>query len=148
STDFSAEALAGLPQRAVAMARLAPEDKYAGLAPKALLARDIPALDLEDPAEPSADTLIERAKAVEGAALAVKGITNSEGGGASYGRTAIALATSEGFLGHYAGTSHGVGVAVLGGEGTGMERDYESASARHGGDLEGAAAVGKRAGER
>jgi PmbA protein len=148
STDFSKDALDGLPGRAVAMARLAPEDKYAGLAPKELLAKDIPSLDLEDQNEPSAETLIERARGVEGAALAVKGITNSEGGGASYGRSAIALATSDGFFGRYAGTSHGIGVAVLGGEGTGMERDYESASVRHGGDLESAEAVGKRAGER
>lgn len=148
STDLSADALRGLPDRAVAMARLAPEDKFAGLAPKELLARDIPALDLEDVSEPPAETLIERARSVEAAALAVKGITNSEGGGASYGRTSIALATSEGFFGQYAGTSHGVGVAVLGGEGTAMERDYESASARHGSDLESAEAVGRRAGER
>ncbi len=148
STDFSAEALAGLPDRAVAMAKLAPEDKYAGLAPKDRLATHFPELDLDDPNEPSAETLIDRARDVEGAALAVKGITNSEGGGASYGRTAIALATSEGFFGHYAGTSQGMGVAVLGGEGTGMERDYESASARHGSDLESADAIGRRAGER
>jgi PmbA protein len=148
STDLSSEALRGLPDRAIAMARLAPEDKYAGLAPKELLARDIAELDLEDPNEPPAEGLIERAKSVEGAALAVKGITNSEGGGASYGRTSIALATSEGFFGQYAGTSHSVGVAVLGGEGTTMERDYESASARHGTDLEAAEAVGRRAGER
>ena len=100
------------------------------------------------PAEPSAETLIERARAVEGAAMAVPGITNSEGGGASFGRSAMALATSTGFFGRYAATSHGIGVAVLAGEGTVMERDYESVSARHAADLEGAQAVGKRAGER
>src|SRR6185295_1770684 len=86
STDFSADALAGLPGRAVAMARLAPEDKFAGLAPKERLATALPALDLEDPGEPSADALIARAREVEGAALAVAGVTNSEGGGASFSR--------------------------------------------------------------
>ena len=80
--------------------------------------------------------------------MAVKGVTNSEGGGASYGRTGIALATSEGFFGHYAATNRSVGVAVLAGEGTSMERDYDSASARHGTDLESADMVGRRAGER
>ena len=80
--------------------------------------------------------------------MAVKGITNSEGGGASYSRSAIALATSEGFFGRYAGTSHSIGVAVLAGEGTAMERDYDHASARHAADLEAPEAVGKRAGER
>jgi PmbA protein len=148
STDFSKDALDALPGRAVAMAKLAPEDKYAGLAPKDRLAKAIPELDLEDKKEPSAETLIDWARDVEGAALAVKGITNSEGGGASYGRSGVALATSEGFFGQYAGTSVGMGVAVIGGEGTGMERDYESASARHISDLETAAEVGKRAGDR
>ncbi|HEY5338991.1 MAG TPA: metallopeptidase TldD-related protein, partial [Rhizomicrobium sp.] len=148
STDFSADRLAELPERAVAMARLAPEDKYAGLAPRELLATEFPSLDLEDPNEPSTETLIERARAIEGAAMAVPGITNSEGGGASFSRSAIALATSEGFRGAYAGTSHSIGVAVLGGEGAGMERDYDEASARHASDLKDASAVGKSAGER
>jgi len=148
STDFSNEGIAALPERAVAMARLAPEDKFACLAPRERLAKSIPYLDIEDPVEPLADTLVERARTVEEAAMAVKGITNSEGGGASFGRAAIALATSEGFFGRYAGTHHSIGVAVLAGEGTAMERDYDSASARHTGDLEAADAIGKRAGER
>jgi PmbA protein len=148
STDFSKEGIAALPERAVAMAKLAPEDKFACLAPRERLAKSFPALDIEDPAEPPADTLVERARVVEEAAMAVKGITNSEGGGASFGRAAIALATSEGFYGRYAGTHHSIGVAVLAGEGTEMERDYDSATARHASDLEAAEAVGKRAGER
>jgi len=148
STDFSADALAGLPSRAVAMARLAPEDKFAGLAPKDRLAANLPALDLEDMSEPSADLLIERARAVEGAAMAVPGVTNSEGGGASFSRSAVALATSTGFYGRYAGTSHGIGVAVLAGEGTAMERDYDHASARHAGDLRAPEDIGRCAGEK
>src|SRR5882757_4762713 len=148
STDFSTDALAGLPGRAVAMARLAPDDKFAGLAPKDRLATMLPALDLEDPAEPSADILIAQAREVEGAALAVAGVTNSEGGGASFSRSAVALATSTGFYGRYAATSHSLGVAVLAGEGTGMERDYDHASARHAGDLRTPAEIGKSAGEK
>jgi PmbA protein len=147
SSDHSRDALAELSERAVAMAKLAPEDKFAGLAPRELLAKTFPALDIEDSHEPSAETLIERARAVEGAAMAVKGITNSEGGGASFGRSAVALATSEGFYGRYAGTSHSIGVAVLAGEGTAMERDYDQASARHAADLESAESVGKHAGD-
>jgi PmbA protein len=80
--------------------------------------------------------------------MAVPGITNSEGGGASFTRSAIALATTEGFFGRYSASSHSIGVAVLAGEGTGMERDYESASARHAGDLESPESVGTRAGRR
>ena len=76
------------------------------------------------------------------------GVTNSEGGGASFSRSAVALATSTGFYGRYAGTSHGIGVAVLAGEGTGMERDYDHASARHAGDLRAAEEIGRTAGEK
>ncbi len=148
STDLARDTLAELPVRAVAMARLAPEDKFATLAPADRLASSIPDLDLADAAEPPPETLIERARTVEGAAMAVPGITNSEGGGASFGRSEIALATSKGFFGRYAGTSHSVGVAVVAGEGTAMERDYDSVSARHAHDLEAAEAVGRRAGER
>jgi PmbA protein len=148
STDFSRDALTALPGRAVAMARLAPEDKYAGLAPEDRLARAWPDLDLEDKAEPAAERLIALARDVEGAALAVEGVTNSEGGGASFSRSSVALATSTGFFGRYAGTSHSIGVAVLAGEGTGMERDHDFSLARHEGDLESAEAVGRRAGAR
>lgn len=148
STDFSSEALEALPGRAIAMARLAPEDKFAGLAPKDRLATSIRGLDLEDPSEPGAEKLIERARNTEGAALAVPGVTNSEGGGASFSRSAVALATSSGFYGRYAATSHGIGVAVLAGEGTGMERDYDHASTRHAGDLRDPEEIGRKAGEK
>jgi PmbA protein len=148
STDFSKDSLAQLPGRAVAMARLAPEDKYAGLAPRDRLAKSFPALDIDDRNEPPADTLVEWARASEGAAMAVEGVTNSEGGSASYSRTAIALATSDGFYGGYAGTSSSIGVSVVAGDGTGMERDYDFSSARHASDLESAEAIGKSAGER
>lgn len=130
------------------MARLAPEDRFACLAPADRLASAWPDLDLEDTQEPSAEVLIERARGVEGAAMAVPGITNSEGGGASFGRSEIALATSEGFFGRYAGTSHGLGVAVVAGEGTAMERDYDYTGAVHAGDLRDPAAVGREAGTR
>jgi PmbA protein len=148
STDFSRDALAALPGRAVAMARLAPEDKFAGLAPQDRLARDWPDLDLEDAAEPPAERLIDLARSVESAALAVKGVSNSEGGGASFSRSSVALATSTGFFGRYAGTSHSIGVAVLAGEGMGMERDHDFSMARHASDLESADRVGRRAGMR
>ena len=148
STDFSRGALDALPGRAVAMAKLAPEDKFACLAPRKMLARTIPDLDLEDASEPSPETLIDRARNAETAAMAISGVTNSEGGGASFSRSAVSLATSEGFYGRYSGTSHGIGVAVLAGEGVNMQMDHDSASARHAGDLESAESIGKRAGER
>ena len=59
-----------------------------------------------DPSEPSAENLIERARAAEEAALAVAGITNSEGAEAGWGRSRVALVASNGFAGGYAGSSH------------------------------------------
>jgi PmbA protein len=148
STDFSDATLGELPARAIAMARLAPEDKYAGLAPRERLATKFPELEIDDPEEPSTALLVERAHAAEQAALEVPGITNSEGGGADYGRTMVTLATSEGFRGGYAATSRSISVAVIAGEGTAMERDYDYAHTRFGNDLESAIVIGKRAAER
>ncbi|HXJ02942.1 MAG TPA: TldD/PmbA family protein [Micropepsaceae bacterium] len=148
STDFSDAALSALPERAVAMAKLAPEDKYAGLAPKERLATTIPDVEIDDPQEPSTVLLVEQARDAEAAALEVPGVTNSEGGSADYGRTMVTLATSAGFLGGYVGTSRSVAVSVIAGEGTSMERDYDYSHTRFAADLESAEAVGKRAAER
>jgi PmbA protein len=137
-----------LVERAVAMAHAVPEDPYCGLAPEQQLARSWPELDLADPVEPAPETLIARAAAAEDAARAVAGVTNSEGAEAGWSRATVALAASNGFAGTYSGTGHGVSVAVLAGEGAQMERDYDYSSAVHGVDLENAATVGKRAGER
>src|ERR1700748_1134877 len=73
SSDFSDEAVKALPARALAMARLAPENKFAGLAPSELLARNIPELDLEDQQEPAAEILVARAREAEQAGLAAPG---------------------------------------------------------------------------
>ena len=148
STDLSESALEALVKRAIAMAKSVPEDPYCGLAPEELLARDIPEIDIEDPDEPAPELLIERAKACEEAALAVEGVTNSEGAEASWGRSGITLLASNGFKGSYARTGHSLGVAVLAGEGMGMERDYDFSSAVYGSDLEDPTEVGRNAGEK
>jgi PmbA protein len=147
STDPSPRGFAALAERAVAMARVVPEDPFAGLpdAPDGLVAVD---LDLADEAEPNAEALIARAAAAEDAALAVAGVTNSEGAEAGWGRYAIALAASNGFAGEYARTSHSISVTALAGQGTGMERDYDYSSTVHLSDLEDAAMLGRRAGEK
>lgn len=149
STDISEAALAPMIERAVAMARVAPEDRYCGLAEPALLARDWPDLDIDDTsAPPTAEQLAARAAQAEEAALAVEGVTNSSGAGASWGRSGVALVTSAGFAGSYAGTSWSFSCSVLAGDGTTMERDYDFSSARHGGDLMDATHIGRRAGEK
>jgi len=149
STDFSEAALLELADRAVAMARAAPDDPYAGLAPEDLLLRTAPQpLDLVDAHEPSPDGLRELAAAAEDAARAVEGVTNSEGGGASAGGAVMGLATSHGFAAAYAGTSRGLSASVIAGEGAGMQRDYAWRSARHADDLPSAQEIGRMAGQR
>jgi PmbA protein len=148
SSDRAPATLDELVERAVAMARAIPEDPFCGLADPDQITREWPALDMLDPDEPSAETLIERARAAEEAALAVAGITNSEGADAGWGRSRVALVASNGFAGSYAGSSHGVSVSVIGGTGTGMERDYDFASAVYAVDLRSPEEIGRRAGER
>src|SRR5215470_10067080 len=148
STDRAPEALAELVERAVAMARTVPEDPFCGIAEPSEIAQEWPALDMLDPEEPAAEVLIERARAAEEAALAVTGVTNSEGAEAGWGRSSVAMAASNGFAGAYLGSSHGVSASVIGGSGTGMERDYDYASAIFAADLRDPAEVGKSAGER
>ena len=148
SNDQSAPALDALVERAIAMARVVPEDEFIGLAEPGEIARDWPTLDQLDPVEPPTERLIELAKAAEEAARSVAGITNSEGAEASWGTSRIALAASNGFRGAYAGSSHGVSVSVVAGTGDGMERDYDYSSAVYGEDLEDPSVVGKRAGEK
>jgi PmbA protein len=148
STDLASGAVEELVERALAMAKVVPEDPYCGLAPEALLSKGYPEIDIRDAEEPSVETLIERARRCEEAALAVNGVTNSEGAEASWGLTTVTLATSGGFSGSYARTGHSLGVAVLAGEGLGMERDYEFSSTVYGGDLDDPGEVGRKAGEK
>src|SRR5216684_933027 len=148
SSDRSPGMLAELVERTLAMARAVPEDPFCGLADPEEITREWPALDMLDPTEPSAEALIERARAAEEAALAVDGVTNSEGAEAGWGRSRVALVASNGFAGSYAGSSHGISASVIGGSGTGMERDYDYSSAIFAADLRDPAEIGKSAGER
>jgi PmbA protein len=148
TNDMASDSSAALAARAVAMARAAPEDKFAGLADAALLAHDFPDLDLIDPDLPTVAQLDAMAREAEAAALAVKGVAKSGGASASAGIGGMVLVTSHGFRGAYLGSSHGVSMTAIAGEGTGMERDYDYSSVRHASDLESPQKIGRTAGER
>ncbi|MBV9932336.1 MAG: TldD/PmbA family protein [Alphaproteobacteria bacterium] len=149
SSDLSDEALAALVERAVAMAREAPEDPYAGLAPEDRLLRGpAPDVDGDDGADPAPAALRARALAMEDAARSVAGVTNSDGAGASAGRTILALATSHGFCRGYTTSGYSGYASVIAGTGSGMQRDYAQHAVRHLADLDAAEAIGRRAGER
>lgn len=147
-SDVSPEARAKLVERAVAMARLAPEDPYAGFAPKDRLAKGpFPDLDLIDTYEPSAETLEDQARAAEAAARAIEGVTNSDGGSSSWSSTVWRLATSDGFYGQHAATGFGISASAIAGEGASMERGGEGRSVRHAQDLPSPEAIGAKAGQ-
>ncbi|WP_242097805.1 TldD/PmbA family protein [Sphingomonas sp. CROZ-RG-20F-R02-07] len=147
TSDLSDDALDTLVARAIAMAREAPEDRWAGLAPsERLMHGAAPLLDLDDGGTASPQELRDVALAAEDAARAVPGVTNSEGAGASAARSVWALATSHGFANAYAATGYGISASVLAGEGGAMQRDYAHHSARHRAHLDAPEAIGARAG--
>jgi len=140
--------LDGLVKRAVEIARVAPEDEYSELATKEMLATEFKELDIYDNSEPTAEKLIKLADKAEAKALSYNGITNSEGADAGYSSSAINIATSNGFAHSYKRSYFSIGVSVLAGEGTNMERDYEYSTACFMEDLESPEEIGKIAAER
>jgi PmbA protein len=143
-----------LAERAVAMARVSPEDPYQGLADKGRLfdpkhlAEQNAKLDLLDETAPDASLLEEQALAAEEAGLAVTGITKSMGSGMGYSRSGFVLATSHGFVGSVERSGFSLSSSLVAGEGTTMERDYEYDSKTHLADLKSATEIGTAAGER
>lgn len=137
-----------LAERACAMARVSPEDPFAGLASEELLASSFPDLDLFDPAELTFEDMRRAALECEQAALDVKGVEQTSG--ASVGRSlgGTVLVTSHGFAGSYRASRYSVGVSAVAGSGSGMQRDYDMDSQRHWRDMREASSIGHRAGER
>ncbi|HEX3576519.1 MAG TPA: TldD/PmbA family protein [Rhodopila sp.] len=147
STSHDPAGFPSLVERALAMAKVVPEDGFAGLA-DTWAPPDTLDLDMADPAEPAPDMLAARAAAAEEAAFSVHGVTNSEGAEAGYGRSEIVLVTSAGFAGRRVGTSHSISATALAGSGTDMQRDYDHHGAVYFADLDDPATIGKSAGER
>ncbi len=148
ASDRSPNTIREMASRAVAMAKLAPEDEFCGLANADQIARDWPTLELADAAEPSSETLIAMAREAEDVARAVPGVTNTEGADATAGASHIALATSNGFAGQYKRTMYSCSVTALAGQGTEMVRDYDYASRVFAADLPTPHSLGANAGER
>jgi PmbA protein len=142
------EAIHRLAEKALAMARLAPPDPFAGIAEAEQLASDIPDLDLESNDLPDTDGLERLVQEAEAAALAVAGVSKSGGAGASASDRSVAIVMSNGFAQGYRRTGTGVSVSAIAGEATGMQRDYDYSSAIHFSDLRDPRAVGREAGER
>ncbi|MEO0864696.1 MAG: metallopeptidase TldD-related protein, partial [Pseudomonadota bacterium] len=151
ASDVSADTIAQIAERAVDMARIAPEDPHIGLADPDQLARDwdVASLDLvEQGDEPAPADLQAAAAEAEAVALATPGITQAEAAAASFSRSAIHVAASNGFSGGYARSSHGLYCVAITGTGTEMERDFAGESRIYRADLPTPEEVGKLAAER
>ena len=148
TNDIRSDNVATLAERAVAMARVAPDDPFVGLADPEQLATSFAELDLLDPVPPDVPELERRALAAEAAALSVSGVSKSGGASASAGIGGMVLVTSTGFHGKYLRSSHGISATAISGDGTGMERDYDFTSALHASDLASPESVGLSAGDR
>ena len=150
ASDISDATIARLAERAVAMAREAPEDPHAGLAEPGQLAQgwDLAALQLADTSpEPPAAALEADARAAEAAAMAVQGIVQVEAS-AGYSFRSVHLAASNGFSGAYSRSSRSTSAVAFTGEGTGMERDYAGEGRVFQADMPDAASIGALAAER
>jgi PmbA protein len=148
TNDVTSESVPALAERAVAMARAAPEDRFAGLADPTLLAREFPDLDLVDRELPEVSALEAAARRAEEAGRAVNGVSKSGGASASAGIGGMVLLTSHGFSGAYLGSRHSLSMQAIAGEGTAMETDYDFSSALHAADLDPPETIGRNAGER
>ena len=148
SSRFHDSDLDELAERAVAMAKVAPEDPFAGLAGKALMAADWPDLAIADDASPDAAALQEKALACEAGGLGVAGVSQSQGASASARRNRIALVNSHGFAGEYERTGYSLSAVMIAGKDTGMERDYEYSASVSFDKLAAATDIGVKAGER
>lgn len=151
ASDISERTIEEMALRAVAMAREAPEDPYAGLAKVEQLATDwdVAALELyDDTPEPSPASLQEDAARAEAAALAVKGVTQVQSASAGYAEQQVHTAMSNGFEGGYSRTDRGLSCVAIAGTGAGMERDYDGDGRIFQSDMRDAEDIGTSAGER
>lgn len=150
SSDTGGAALAEMAERAVALAREAPDDPNCGLAtPEELMTGTAPDLDIFDAsAPPGPEQLEAMARESEDAALSVTGVTQVEQAYAVHGASTVTLAASNGFAGSYRRSHVSVGASSIAGEGLGRERDFAGESRRHMSDLPSPAEVGARSGTR
>ena len=148
TSETDTKGFATLAERAVAMAKVAPDDKYAGIADAKLTGVADTDLDMLDAGNVDLDALRQTALAAEDACLCVKGVTKSGGASSSYSLTGVVLVSSNGFADGYMRSRHGVSASAIAGDGTGMQRDYDFSSSLHRSDLKDAEAIGRGAGER
>ena len=147
-TDLSPTALKAMSDRVVAMARLAPEDKWCGLPDASEITSARPDLQLESDDTPEAPELERRARDMEAAMLAVPGVKQSDHSGASWSTAKSWFAASNGFAASKSSGISSLGAVAISERDGAMERDYESRSERRRAKMPTPESIGKEAGER
>lgn len=150
TSDLSEKAIQQTVQAALDIARYTSEDPFAGPAPKELMVKDIPDLDLFHPDEPNPDKAADIAIAAEQAALQYSDkIKQSDGASYDSHYGVKVYGNSHGLLASYASSRHSVSCCVIGAGIKGeMERDYSYSVARCSADLWQPEVVGTKAAER
>ncbi len=149
TADLSVAALREAVAKACSIASCTAADEYSGLADAALMARDIPDLDLHHPWDISAEEATVLARRCEAAALASDArLTNSEGASVHTGAGVRVYANSHGFCAATPSSYHSLSCVVLGSHAEGMERDYWYTADRDWRRLEDAELVGLEAARR
>ena len=151
SSDTSQTTIDAMCERAVAMAKEAPEDPYIGLSEENILSdlRGADGLELYDPTpEPKPEALQDDAMRAEAAALALSGISQVQSATGGYSAREIHLAASNGFTGGYQRTDRATSCVAIAGTGSAMERDYDGDSRIFQADLRSAREIGQSAAER
>ena len=149
SSDFAPHALRETVRAACDIARYTSEDECAGLADAALMAKDIPDLDLCHPWAIDATRGIAIAQRCEAAARgADERITNSEGATLSSHQGLRVYGNSHGFVGGYPSSRHSLSCSVIAGRDDQMQRDYWYSVARRHEAMDDAELIGRVAAER
>lgn len=149
TSDFSAQALRETVEAALDIARFTAEDDCAGLADAALMAKDVPDLDLYHPWALTVEDAIETARRCEQAAFEASPlVSNSEGASISTQQAHFVSANSLGFMGGYPTSRHYISCSVISGEQDAMQRDDWYTTHRDAKRLDDAAQVGRIAAER
>ena len=149
TTGSGDEAIRETVAAALAIARHASQDEFAGLADATLMARELPDLDLYHPWSITPEQAIEQALSCESAAFDFDArIRNADGTSLNTHQGCRAYGNSNGFIGGYCSTRHSLSCVMIAESDGQMQRDYFYDVNRIGEALIDPQTIGRRAAER
>ncbi|CJL41211.1 peptidase PmbA [Streptococcus pneumoniae] len=149
TTGSGDEAIRETVAAALAIARHASQDEFAGLADATLMARELPDLDLYHPWSITPEQAIEQALSCESEAFDFDArIRNADGTSLNTHQGCRAYGNSNGFIGGYCSTRHSLSCVMIAESEGQMQRDYFYDVNRIGEALIDPQTIGRRAAER